>query len=604
MKNTHEKHLLYYQKEMSFLRRMGGLFAAKYPKIAKRLNFNEHQSNDPHVERLIESFAYLTSYLQKDIDDQFPRVSSALLKTLYPHQATLTPPMSIAHFDAYTKGGSTDVYKIPKHTKVFSESATGDRCRFQTCTPVDLWPINVSDVQLTKLSKYDFATNLVPSYAYGLKISLRSEKPLGSLSPKNLRFYINAPKTDANTLYHLLFEEDAPVIVLGDSDQETPILLPKGSIKPVGFDRSEAVIPSPKNGHRAYALLQEYFSFPKKFMFFDIENLRFDETSKTVDILIPILHGTVAKNLVINKRTFLLGCAPIINLFSKTSEPIRLNHRKIEYRLIADHRRESTTEIHSVDRIFTSGTSDVDVKEIAPYFSYNHHDLNSRKNAFWHARQIPSANPKISGTDTMVSFVDMDMSPAQTAVDVAYARIWCTNRDLARQLSAGTLLQAEELNPPVKDITCLEQPTETLYPADDGATQWKLVSQLSANYLSFSSDKESLDALKEVLSLYAGDMQGGQELEINSLKDMHCETVLRRITQEGWRGFVKGTSVTLTIDDNGSPAFGSLLFMSVLAHFFGLYSHINSFAELSVKTTNKEGVWKQWPPINGTQKLL
>ncbi len=603
MNNNHEKHLLYYQKEMSFLRRMGGLFAAKYPKIAKRLNFNEHQSNDPHVERLIESFAYLTSYLQKDIDDQFPRVSSALLKTLYPHLGTMTPPMSIAHFDAYTKGGSTDVYSIPKHTKIFSESATGDRCRFQTCYPVDLWPIEVKDVELTKLAKYDFATGLLPQYAYALKISLSSERPLGSLDPKKLRFYINAPKTDANTLYHLLFEEDLPVVVLGE-DQNTPTLLPAGSIKPVGFDRDEEVIPSPKNGHRAYGLLQEYFSFPKKFMFFDIDNLRFDETSKSIDLLIPILHGTTAKNLVINKRTLLLGCTPIINLFSKTSEPIRLNHQKIEYRLIADHRRENTTEVHSIDRVFSSGTDETEVKQISPYFSYNHHDLNSRKNYFWHARQISSANPKIEGTDTMISFVDMDMSPTQTPVDVAYARIWCTNRDLASSLSAGTLLQAAELNPPVHSITCLEQPTNTVYPSDDGATQWKLVSQLSLNYLSFSSGQESLEALKEALVLYAGDMQGGQELEINSLKYMHCETVLRRITQEGWRGFVKGTSVTLTIDDNGSPAFGALLFMSVLAHFFGLYAHINSFAELTIKNAHKEGVWKKWPPINGTQKLL
>lgn len=603
MQKNHEKHLLYYQKEMSFLRRMGGLFAAKYPKIAKRLNFNEHQSNDPHVERLIESFAYLTSYLQKDIDDQFPRISSALLKTLYPHQGTLTPPMSIVHFDAHEKAGSTDVYTIPKHTKVFSESATGDRCRFQTAYPIDLWPIVVADVQLTKLSKYDFATNLLPSYAYAFKISLRSEKPIGALNPKKLRFYINASKTDSNTFYHLLFEEDAPVAVLGEN-QDTPFLLPKGSIKPVGFSRDEEVIPSPKNGHRAYALLQEYFSFSRKFMFFDIENLEFDDTSKTIDILIPIVHGSMAKSLVITKRTFLLGCAPIINLFSKTSEPLRLNHQKIDYRLIADHRRENTTEIHSIDRIFSSGTDETEVKEISPYFSYNHHDLNQQKNYFWHARQIPSTNPKITGTDTMVSFVDRDMAPTQTEADVAYARIWCTNRDLASQLGAGTLLQTEELNPPVKEILCLEHPTETLYPSEDGATQWKLVSQLSANYLSFSSGKESLAALKEVLTLYAGDMQEGQELEIQSLKDMHCESALRRITNEGWRGFVKGTSVTLTIDDNGSPAFGSLLFMSVLAHFFGLYAHINSFAELTVKTTHKEGVWKQWLPINGTQKLL
>ena len=603
MPGKHEKHLLYYQREMSFLRQMGGLFAAKYPKIAKRLNFNEHQSTDPHVERLVESFAYLTSYLQKDIDDQFPRISSALLGVLYPHQSGLIPSMSIAHFDAHLGSGMTDAYKVDKGSKLFSESETGDMCRFQTCYPVDVWPLEVKDIQLEKLSRYDFATQRLSSYTYALKISIQGKDDLKNLDLKKLRLFINAPRTEANTLYHLLFEEDAPMVVLGDNPEDPRFIAP-GNIKQVGFGRDEEVIPSPKNGHRAYALLQEYFTFPKKFMFFDLENLVFDHVTNTAEILIPIRSGGEAKGLNINKRTFLLGCTPIINLFSKTSEPIRLNHQKIDYRLIADHRRELTTEVHSIDKVFCSGTDDVEVVEISPYFSYDHHSLGSKENNFWHGRRTPSANSNMPGTDMMVSFVDLDMSPTSIPVDVAYARIWCTNRHLAPTLGASTLLKEEDGSAPVHDITCLYQPTDPIYPPEDGATQWQLVSQLSLNYLSFSSDDESLNALKEILLIYAGDHQGSQEEEINSLKKMQCETVMRRFGQDAWRGFVKGTSVTLSIDDGGSPAMGSLLFTAVLAHFFGLYATINSFAELTIKNIRKEGTWKQWPPVAGVQKLL
>lgn len=603
MQNKHEKHLLYYQREMSFLRQMGGIFAAKYPKIAKRLNFNEHQSTDPHVERLIESFAYLTSYLQKDIDDQFPRISSALLGVLYPHQAGLIPSMSIAHFDAHLGSGMTDAYRVEKNSKLFAESTTGDMCRFKTCYPVDLWPIVVKDIQLEKLSRYDFATHRLSKHTYGLKISLESDVPFQELDPKKLRFFINASRPEANTLYHLLFEKDPPLVVLGEN-QEHPIFLKENSLKPVGFGRDEEVIPSPKNGHRAYGLLQEYFSFPKKFLFFDIENLQFDETSTKIDILIPLHDATEAKNLKITKRTFLLGCTPIINIFSKTSEPIRLNHQKIEYRLIADHRREMTTEIHSIDKVFSSATDDTEVLEIDPYFSYDHHTLTSKDRNFWHARRVPSANEKIPGTDMMISFVDLDMGPNNPPVDVAYARILCTNRHLPTTLTSNTTLQEEEGSSPVSKVSCLYQPTDPIYPSEEGATQWQLISQLSLNYLSFSSEKESLEALQEILRIYAGDQPGSQEAEINSIKDMHCETVMRRLGKDAWRGFVKGTAVTLTIDDGGTSSLGSLLFMSVLAHFFGLYTTINSFAELTIKNVRKEGAWKQWPPITGVQRLL
>ncbi len=598
MKNLHEKHLLYYQRELSFLRHMGGLFAAKYPKIAKRLNLNEYQSTDPHVERLIESVAYLTSYLQKDIDDQFPRISSAMLGVLYPHQTSVIPSMSIAHFDAHLGTSLTDAYRIERDAKLFSESETGEMCRFKTCYPVELWPIEIDNVTLEPLSHYDFATHALQKYSHAFKISLKAHVPLGSLNMKKLRFFINAAsKTETNALYNIIFENDMPIVVLGDHSSH---FLPQGSLKQVGFNRDEEVIPSPKNGHRAYGLLQEYFMFPQQFMFFDVDNLKFDETSTTAHILIPILNWVDAKEIYIHKRTFLLGCTPIINLFSKTSEPIRLNHQKIDYRLIADHRRELTTEVHSIDKVFSSGIDEAEVREISPYFSYDHHALKSTDRCFWHAHRRPSANPSIPGTDMMISFVDLDMSPQNPAVDVAYARILCTNRHLATTLPANTLLQEEENNAPVSAITCLYQPTEPVYPSDEGATQWQLISQLSLNYLSFSSDKESLGALKEILLLYAG----GQEAEINSIKEMTCTQTMRRFGHDAWRGFVKGTEIALTIEDAGSSAMGSLLFTAVLSHFFGLYTSINSFATLTVKNTSKEGIWKQWPPVTGVQKLL
>ena len=49
----------YYERELIFLRRMGGEFARKYPKIATRLLLEEEKIEDPHVERMIEAFAFL-----------------------------------------------------------------------------------------------------------------------------------------------------------------------------------------------------------------------------------------------------------------------------------------------------------------------------------------------------------------------------------------------------------------------------------------------------------------------------------------------------------------------------------------------------------------
>src|ERR1700746_1522106 len=93
-----EEIIHYYQRELEYLRQMGGKFAKAHPKLASRLELTEHGWDDPHVERLLESFAFLTARLQRSLDAEFPEITSALLGVLYPHLTHPIPPMSIARF--------------------------------------------------------------------------------------------------------------------------------------------------------------------------------------------------------------------------------------------------------------------------------------------------------------------------------------------------------------------------------------------------------------------------------------------------------------------------------------------------------------------------
>ena len=70
-----------YERELTFLRQHAAEFAAKYPKIASRLLLEADKCEDPHVERLIEGFAFLTARIQHKIEDEFPEITDALLRT-------------------------------------------------------------------------------------------------------------------------------------------------------------------------------------------------------------------------------------------------------------------------------------------------------------------------------------------------------------------------------------------------------------------------------------------------------------------------------------------------------------------------------------------
>ena len=58
---TRDELLLYYERELRFIRKLATGFAEKYPEIAGRLQLEPTKCEDPHVERLIEAFAMLTA---------------------------------------------------------------------------------------------------------------------------------------------------------------------------------------------------------------------------------------------------------------------------------------------------------------------------------------------------------------------------------------------------------------------------------------------------------------------------------------------------------------------------------------------------------------
>jgi hypothetical protein len=90
--------LLYYERELAYLRRMGAQFAERYPKVASRLLLEPSKCEDPHVERLLEGFAFLAARVHHRIDDDIPELSEAFLEVLYPQHVRPVP----AHLDRRT----------------------------------------------------------------------------------------------------------------------------------------------------------------------------------------------------------------------------------------------------------------------------------------------------------------------------------------------------------------------------------------------------------------------------------------------------------------------------------------------------------------------
>ncbi|MBV9506527.1 MAG: type VI secretion system baseplate subunit TssF [Acidobacteriia bacterium] len=601
--NGQEEILRYYNGEITYLRRAGLSFATRYPKLAARLELSGDHSPDPHVERLIESFAFLTARIHRQIDAEFPQITTALLGTLYPNLVNPVPSMGIAKFDVDPYQGKLSTgHVIPKHTSLFAQTGDGLTCRFRTCYPVILWPFEVERASFESPDQFEFL-NCMSHIAMVLRLRLVPRGiTLGEMKPGKLRFFLRGDSTLVNSLYELLFCHGPRVAILPESGRN-PVFLPDNAIVPVGFGADEDVLPCPENAHPAYRLVQEYFLFPQKYHFFDLDHLQFHRSQEELDVLILLTQMPPAR-LTVDRETFCLGCTPIVNLFRKTTEPIRLDQTQLEYRLIPDMRRERTHEIHSIISVSSSSNHLQETERLEPFFSFQHRRDGKEHRAFWHAQRLGTGREDLPGTEVYLSFLDLDFEPNLPPVQTVFAHTLCTNRDLAGQLPAGARLQIENAAP-LNRISCLDKPSDPAYPPLEGSSLWALISNLSLNYLSLSGGKESLEALREILRLYSFSDAPSTHKQLQGIRQMSCRRVVRRVGPRDWRGFCQGTEITLEFDEDLYAGSSAFLLGAVLRQFFALYASINTFTQLVItRSSQREGEWKRWPLLAGYQPVM
>ena len=599
-----DRLLNYYERELTFIREMGAEFAKKYPKIAGRLLLEPDKCEDPHTERLIEAFAFICGRIHKKIDDDFPEITESLLNIIYPHYVNPIPSMSIVRFEPIKQNISPAGYEIDKNTTLFSKPISGTPCQFRTCHPVTLWPVEVVSAGLRD------PKSPVKGAQQAILIQIKTFNNLSfsQLDWGSLRFFLNGPGQHVYHLYELLFNNVCHVECESINDQGVTesISLTPNDIRPVGFDPDESIIPYSTRSFPGHILLFEYFCFPEKFLFFDLKGLnkiRHQDINNSLDIWI-YLDRNAKSNLVINEDTFCLNATPAVNLFKRIAEPIRVEQRKTEYRVIPDIRRQNATEVFSIDRVRSSSPASpgrgVDFK---PFYSIRHHlddDDGHGRRAFWHIHRRASGRKEDAGTEVFLSFADLDFNPADPGVEILAVHTICTNRDLPARLPFGDPSGDFDMETaaPVSSINSLIKPTPARRPSLGGALQWRLISHLSLNYMSIVQGGE--DALREILKLYDFVNSSATRQQIDGVVSLRSRHVTKRVGQS----FCRGVQVTIEFDEDKFVGTGLYLFACVLERFLGEYVSVNSFSQLVAGTIQKKEALKQWPPRSGNQILL
>jgi len=608
--------LLYYERELDYLRKSAVQFAEKHPKVASRLVLEPTKCEDPHVERLLEAFALLAARVHLKMDDEFPEITQALLTVVYPQLIRPLPSMSVVEFQLDPeKGKLTSGLKIDRHSPLYSKPVGGVPCTFRTCYDTTLWPLTVTAAEWRAPSRLQPAVKTNDS-AWAIRLELRCapDVTFQALKVDQLRFYLDGESGLVNIVYELLFSRLNRIIVrdLTAGSRLAPVTLPASALNAAGFAPDQGMVPYAPSSFAGHRLLMEYFAFPEKFFFVDLTGLEtiaaagFKNAVEVVFLISQVEgDGRIQRlELELSKKTFRLGCSPVVNLFPQVAEPIQLDRRKYEYTVTPDVRRPYSMEVFSIDEVGSIDSATQKINTYEPFYSLRHAAQKDDRACFWLARRRASSRPGDEGTEVALSLVDLSTSNVDPGASVLSVRTTCTNRDLPSRLPFGNQDSDFEMEgaAAMKRIVALRKPTQPVRPELGKSTLWRLVSHLSLNYLSLV--EQGKDALQEILRLYDVGRTAYSQNVIQSILQIRSRPHFTRLVSEQGVSFARGLRIEMELDEDQFTGGGAFLFANVLERFFGLAVSPNSFTQLSVTTPQRKGGLHEWQPRSGRKLLV
>jgi len=619
--------LHYYSRELQHLREMGGEFAREFPKIAGRLGLDEFTCVDPYVERLLEGFAFLAARVQLKLDAEFPRFTQSLLETVYPQYLAPTPSVGIAQFEPdLTSGTLAEGFPIPRDTVLRSIIGEGDRtaCEYRTAHDVMLWPIRVAEAQYHTLDLA--ALEISEEYRAKAGIRIRMQCTAGlifsELKLDSLTFYLRGTDETPMRVYEQFFANSVAVVI---QPTKRPVkwreVLGASSIRRVGFDDNQALLPYGPRCFQGYRLLKEYFAFPQRYMFVELAGLggavqRCEDNE--LDIIILMGEPDLKLEGMVDATTFSLFCSPAVNLFPKRADRIHLSDRFNEFHVVPDRTRPLDFEVYEVLRVVGHGARAGEEQEFLPFYSASDFDADGGSTGAYHAvNRVPrtaSAREKrlgrrssYAGSEVYVSLVDCKEAPYRSDLRQLEVITRCTNRDLPLQMPVGVGPTdfTMDIDAPVEATRCVSGPTPPRPSPAEGEIAWRAISHLSLNYLSLAdvNEEEGASALRELLKLYGDDSDPQIRKQMDGVKRIRARPIVRRIGRPGPIAFARGLEMTLTLDEAAFEGTGVFLIGAVLDQFFAKYVSLNSFTETVVKTLQRGEVMR-WPARIGQRQTL
>ncbi|HEX7129556.1 MAG TPA: type VI secretion system baseplate subunit TssF [Rhodanobacteraceae bacterium] len=622
--------LRYYDRELQHVRGMGAEFAREYPKIAGRLGLEGFECADPYVERLLEGLAFLAARVQLKLDAQYPVFTQHLMEMVYPHYLAPVPSMAVVQLHPDPKESALATgYTVARQTALRGTAARDERtaCEYRTAHDVTLWPLELAEAKYFDTPAALAAAEVpVPDdRAVRAGLSLRFNVLAGAqanmLPIEELPVFIAGADELPKRLYEQLLGNAVGFVVRAKCKSGVVSeFLDAGHIRDKGFADDESLLPYTDRSFSGYRLLQEYFACPERYLFAVFAGLRrvlARMPSGSFEIVALFDRSVARLHNAVDAGNFRLFCTPAINLFPRRADRIHLQQGKTEYHVLADRARPMDFEVHSLGNVEGFGDRQDPEQRFQPFYGCDQRVWHMGGGAFYTLRREPrllsdrqrrvGARSSYVGSEVFIALVDSNDAPYSTQLRQVGMQLLCTNRDLPLQMPVGKSHTDFTLDTgaPVTSIRCVAGPTKPRASSASGETAWRLISHLQLNYVSLlgEGNEQGAAALREMLTLYCDEFDAGARRQIEGVKAVSAQPVVRRIPVPGPISFGRGLEITLTCDDGAFEGTGAFLLGSVMQHFFTRYVSVNSFIETVLRTLERNEV-ARWPARLGKRQIL
>ena len=617
----------YYNRELQFVREMGAEFAQAYPRIAARLGMEGLDCADPYVERLLEGFAFLTARVQLKLDARHPDFTQHLLEKVYPHFLCPTPSCAVVELapdmkEASVHGG----HLVKRDTSLRAPLVKGERtsCEFRTAHDVTLWPLTITEARYLSgsgaLATQGIAADGSARAAIRLRLKAAAGVNIKSLPLDSLSFFVKATPDIAHRIFEQVTADCIGAYLRGTRPASTVNFIPASSVRQAGLDDAEALLPVTRKSFQGYRLLQEYFSFPDRFLFFTLHDLRAairDCDGDELEIYLAMERPQMGLENALDAAHFRLFCTPAINLFPQGVDRVHVSPHDTEHHLVADRNRPMDFEIHSLGALEGIGAGGESITRIQPFYSVNHGTARTAAGTYYTVQRRPrllssrqqqsGARSGYVGSECFISIVDSAERQMTGEIRQIDAQALCTNRDLPVQMATGQGRTDFTVagGAPVESARCITGPSYPRHSPAFGSTAWKLISHLSLNYLSLveRAPDSGAEMLRELLALYADPNDAAALRQIEGVRSVGYSPVVRRIPMLGPISYGRGLEISVTLDDAAFEGAGVVALGSVLERFFARYVSLNSFIQMRLQSAAR-GAVKTWPVRVGCRQMI